>query len=48
MFIKGTDFFVDGGQQSLRIAYSGVGAEEIGEGVSRLAEAYRELAGAAA
>ncbi len=40
-FVKGTDFLLEGGQNTLRLAYSGVRAEEIDEGVSRLAEAYR-------
>jgi DNA-binding transcriptional MocR family regulator len=42
-FVKGTDFFLEGGENSLRIAYSGVNAEQIREGVGRLAEAYRSL-----
>jgi 2-aminoadipate transaminase len=42
-FVKGTDFMLDGGESSLRLAYSGVTPEEIREGVSRLAQAYREL-----
>ena len=41
-FVKGTDFVLDGGESSLRLAYSGVTPEQIEEGVSRLAEAYRE------
>jgi DNA-binding transcriptional MocR family regulator len=46
-FVKGSDFVLDGGDSSLRLAYSGVTPEEIEEGVKRLAEAYRELAGVA-
>jgi 2-aminoadipate transaminase len=42
-FVKGTDFLLEGGQNSLRIAYSGVTPAEIEEGVKRLAEAYRSL-----
>jgi 2-aminoadipate transaminase len=42
-FVKGTDFLLDGGENTLRIAYSGVTADEIDEGVSRLAEAYNTL-----
>ena len=42
-FVKGTDFFLEGGDSSLRIAYSGVNAEQIREGVGRLAEAYSTL-----
>jgi 2-aminoadipate transaminase len=48
VFVKGTDFFLEGGENTLRLAYSGVTPEEIEEGVSRLAEAYQSLAGAAA
>ena len=42
-FVKGSDFVLDGAESSLRLAYSGVTPEEIGEGVSRLADAYAEL-----
>jgi DNA-binding transcriptional MocR family regulator len=42
-FVKGTDFLLEGGQNALRLAYSGVTAGEIDEGVSRLAEALRSL-----
>jgi len=41
IFVKGTDFLLDGGLNTLRIAYSGVTPDEIDEGVARLAEAYR-------
>jgi DNA-binding transcriptional MocR family regulator len=41
VFVKGTDFLIEGGQNTLRLAYSGVRPDEIEEGVSRLAEAYR-------
>src|SRR3954449_8346688 len=41
VFVKGTDFLLEGGLNTLRIAYSGVTPEQIDEGVSRLAEAYR-------
>src|SRR5436190_6019337 len=44
VFVKGTDFLIEGGQNTLRIAYSGVRPDEIEEGVSRLAEAYRSTA----
>jgi 2-aminoadipate transaminase len=44
-FVKGSDFVLDGGDSSLRLAYSGVTPEEIEEGVKRLAEAYHQLAG---
>jgi 2-aminoadipate transaminase len=42
-FVKGTDFVLEGGENTLRIAYSGVTPEQIDEGVSRLAAAYRSL-----
>ncbi len=41
-FVKGTDFVLDGGESSLRLAYSGVTPAEIEEGVKRLAAAYAE------
>jgi 2-aminoadipate transaminase len=41
-FVKGTDFVLEGGESSLRLAYSGVTPEQIEEGVDRLADAYRE------
>jgi DNA-binding transcriptional MocR family regulator len=47
-FVKGTDFLLEGGENTLRLAYSGVTNERIDEGVKRLADAYRSLAGAAA
>jgi 2-aminoadipate transaminase len=42
-FVKGTDFVIEGGENTLRLAYSGVTPEQIDEGVSRLADAYRSL-----
>jgi len=42
-FVKGTDFLLEGGENALRLAYSGVTADEIDEGISRLADAYRTL-----
>jgi 2-aminoadipate transaminase len=42
-FVKGTDFLLEGGENTLRLAYSGVTADEIDEGVSRLAEALHSL-----
>ncbi len=42
-FVKGTDFMLQGGENALRIAYSGVNPEEIREGVARLADAWRSL-----
>jgi 2-aminoadipate transaminase len=47
-FVKGTDFLLEGGHSSLRIAYSGVTPELIREAVARVASAWRELAGATA
>ncbi|HWV85821.1 MAG TPA: PLP-dependent aminotransferase family protein [Capillimicrobium sp.] len=46
--VKGTDFVLQGGENTLRLAYSGVTPEQIDEGVRRLAEAYRAVAPAAA
>ncbi len=47
-FVKGTDFLLEGGENTLRLAYSGVTNDQIDEGVKRLADAYRSLAGAPA
>jgi 2-aminoadipate transaminase len=41
-FVKGSDFVLEGGDSSLRLAYAGVTPEQIEEGVDRLADAYRE------
>ena len=43
VFVKGTDFLLEGGENTFRIAYSGVPADQIDEAVSRLAAAYSEL-----
>ncbi len=48
VFVKGTDFLMEGGENTLRLAYSGVTPEQIEEGVARLAAAYRSLQPAAA
>jgi 2-aminoadipate transaminase len=48
IFVPGTDFLLEGGESSFRIAYSGVSAEEIQDAVARVADAYGELAGARA
>ncbi len=45
-FVKGTDFLLEGGENTLRLAYSGVTPEQIEEGVARLADAARSLQGA--
>ncbi len=47
-FVKGTDFLMEGGENTLRLAYSGVTPQEIEEGVARLAAAVRSLQAAAA
>jgi DNA-binding transcriptional MocR family regulator len=46
-FVKGTDFLLEGGANTLRLAYSGVTPDQIDEGVSRLAQALRALPAAA-
>ena len=48
VFVKGSDFLIEGGDSSLRIAYSAVPPDQIEEGIARVADAYRELAGATA
>ncbi|HLM10455.1 MAG TPA: PLP-dependent aminotransferase family protein [Thermoleophilaceae bacterium] len=48
VFVKGADFLLEGGHNSLRLAYSAVPPDQIEEGIARVADAYRELAGAAA
>jgi 2-aminoadipate transaminase len=42
-FVRGTDFVLEGGENTLRLAYSGVTPKQIDEGVARLAAAYRSL-----
>jgi 2-aminoadipate transaminase len=44
-FVKGSDFLLEGGQNTLRLAYSGVTPEQIDAGIGRLAEAYNSLSG---
>ncbi len=46
-FVKGTDFLLEGGRNTLRLAYSGVTTDDIDEGVRRLAGAVRAATGAA-
>ena len=46
-FVKGSDFLLEGGESSLRIAYSGVTPDEIEEAVGRLSSVYEELGAAA-
>jgi 2-aminoadipate transaminase len=43
VFVKGSDFVLEGAENSLRLAYSGVTPEQIEEGVKRLAQAYAEV-----
>jgi 2-aminoadipate transaminase len=43
LFEQGTGFMIEGGDNSLRLAYSAVPPDQIEEGVARIAEAYREL-----
>jgi 2-aminoadipate transaminase len=43
VFVKGSDFLLEGGRNSLRLAYSGVTADQIPEGISRLADAVKSL-----
>jgi len=40
--VKGSDFLLDGGKHSVRLAYSAVTVDQIDEGVRRLAEAIAE------
>src|SRR3954469_2558584 len=47
VFVKGTDFLLEGGENTLRLAYSGVTPEQIDEGITRLADAARSLGVAA-
>jgi 2-aminoadipate transaminase len=43
VFVKGTDFLLEGGENTLRLAFSGVTPEQIEEGVTRLAAAFKSL-----
>ncbi len=48
-FVRGSDFyFTDGGEESIRLAYSYATADEIGEGVARLGRLVREATAVAA
>lgn len=40
-YVKGSDCFVEGGERTLRLAYSGVSPEEIAEGMERLGAVFR-------
>jgi 2-aminoadipate transaminase len=46
-FVKGSDFVLEGAENSLRLAYSGVTPEQIEEGVKHLAEAYADVSNTA-
>jgi 2-aminoadipate transaminase len=43
--VKGSDFLLEGGNSSLRLAYSAVTVDQIDEGVRRIAEAIEEVRG---
>ncbi len=45
-FVRGRDFVLEGYENTLRLAYSGVTVEEIERGTALLAEAYREVTAA--
>ena len=42
-FVKGSDFLLEGGDNAMRLAFSGVTPEQIDEGITRLAAAVRSL-----
>ena len=42
-FVRGSDFLMEGGQNTLRLAYSGTTTAQVDEGIKRLAAAYRTL-----
>ena len=44
VFVKGTDFLLEGGESSLRLAYSAVPPDLIEEGIARIAAARSEVA----
>ena len=41
--VKGSDFLLDGGRHSVRLAFSAVTVDQIDEGVQRLAAAIEEV-----
>lgn len=41
-YVKGSDCFLEGGERTLRLAYSGVSPSEIAEGMERLGRVFRE------
>ena len=44
-FVKGSDFLLEGGRNTLRLAFSGVTLNQIDEGIQRLADAYISVVG---
>jgi DNA-binding transcriptional MocR family regulator len=44
--VKGSDFLLEGGRHSLRLAFSAVLTDQIDEGVRRLAAAIADVRGA--
>jgi 2-aminoadipate transaminase len=44
--VKGTDFLLEGGRNTLRLAYSGVTVDQIDEGIRRLADAVHSVSAA--
>ncbi len=47
VFVRGTDFLVTGGENSLRLAYSAVSPDQIEQGIALLGRAYGQLRSAA-
>jgi 2-aminoadipate transaminase len=43
-YVKGSDCVLEGGERTLRLAYSGVSPEEIAEGMERLGAVFRRAA----
>jgi 2-aminoadipate transaminase len=48
VYVRGSDCVVEGGERTLRLAYSGVGPAEIEEGMARLGAVFTAAAGAEA
>jgi 2-aminoadipate transaminase len=48
LYVRGSDCVVEGGERTLRLAYSGVSTAEIDEGMARLGRVFRAAAAAAA
>ena len=46
-YVNGSDCFVEGGERTLRLAYSGVGPGEITDGMERLGGVFSEALAAA-